>query len=270
MSIVKFIIDEIAKRFNNNKGTPGFPKPELDKNGFPKPKVDERGLPQDWKVDYDKAKENLDNAATAIYEASNIKGFVDLLQKIYDMKLNNWKTITQFVKDVSAFMTNVINVANTSRDTLGNLYSLALPFAGLKPALEMMTKAIGEMNDCDVGKIIQEPNLDVDAANELARMLAVPYLGDVLKNQIELAWMSRYQKIIGRGFPTALDQLRYLVSGGMSPINMMNEMNNRMPDFMLDNQKTAHSNFDIGFKEAFTESKKHRPIPKVLKVPKLP
>lgn len=124
-----------------------------------------------------------------------------------------------------------------------------VPFTCLIPLFQQVATAWSDLDNVKRDLEIQGPNLDKDAARELARVLAVPLVGDVVKNEVNLAWLDRYQRITGRGFPTALDQLHYMVSGGITPASLISEVSARVPEFFLDNENDIRQ-FNKGYKSA--------------------
>lgn len=205
-------------------------------------------------------------AAAAAYDVSPMK-------LLYEMELAHWKVWTQFIKDVGSlitdlkdFITNMVDLTRGSKDFIEELKNIMVPFGALKPVLEKMDEAVKDVNNLDLKDVLNGPNLDTAAAQELSRMLAIPYFGSVLKNQIDLAWLDRYQKLIHRGFPTALDELHYLASGGITPVNMINEIESKLPNFMLDNTNPRPSMFDKGFKEGLKAAKANKATAAALKL----
>lgn len=178
----------------------------------------------------------------------------DTLKPIVD-SLGSLATLTLTVDDILKGVTELIKC----------LSSVAFIVSQLAPLVDMFAKAYDDVKDVSVDRLLKAPNLDKDNANRLSAVLAVPYVGTILQNQINLAWMDRYQHITGRGFPTVLDQLRFLVSGGVTPANMVSEITTRAPDFFLENE-TDVSKFNKGYKDALKEKTTHKAVPR----PKLP
>lgn len=143
--------------------------------------------------------------------------------------------------------------------TISSIQSILAPFSGLDPLLNKIRDAVNDVNNLDLDKAIQAPNLDIDVAHSLSRALSVPFIGEIVRNEVNLAWMKRYQSVTGRGFPTALDQLHYLTEGGVTPTSMISELTSRLPDFFLTNEHSDVSKFDKGYEAAVRQSKTHRP-----------
>lgn len=141
------------------------------------------------------------------------------------------------------------------------LGKIIIPFSCIVPLLEQAMKAYNDSQKYDLDKLIQGPNLDSDLAHELARVFAIPYVGDLVKNQINLSWMDRYQKTTGRGFPTALDQLHYFANGGISSSSIMADVTSAIPRFFMDNRNSSSDKFNKGYRAALSEKRTHRPRP---------
>lgn len=134
--------------------------------------------------------------------------------------------------------------------TINSIESILSPIAGLDSLLKQLRESANDMKNLDLDKAIQAPNLDLETAHALSRALALPYVGSVISNEINLAWMKRYQNITGRGFPTALDQLHYLTQGGITPMNFITEISSRVPEFFLDHEHQDRSKYNEGFEDA--------------------
>lgn len=135
---------------------------------------------------------------------------------------------------------------------LTEIVKIVTPFTCIIPLLKRSMDAYNDLQNVDVGEIVKAPNLDYDSAYELARLFAIPYIGDLVKNQINLAWLDRYQKSTGRGFPSSLDQLHFMVNGGITPATYITEVTSRVPDFFLDNDIDM-SIFSKGYRKALKE-----------------
>lgn len=174
--------------------------------------------------------------------------------------------IAEFTKAVHDF-TNFIMSLDPATIAKGvkDIYEVLTPFSCIVPLLKMASTAYNDVKDYSLDRALQAPNLDPQVARELSRVLAIPVIGDAVRNQINLAWMDRYQHITGRGFPSALDQMRYLVSGGVTPTSMISEIESKAPDFFLNNEPDIDK-FNKGYAAALKEKSLGKPLAKLPKL----
>lgn len=169
----------------------------------------------------------------------------------------------QVFKPVTDFLGGIASAVEKMQLDLNALIELIkalVPLTCIVPFLQKIADSMRDLDNITRDLDIQGPNLDKDAARAMARVMAVPYVGDVVKNEINLAWMDRYQRITGRGFPSALDQLHYFVSGGITPSTLISEVSARVPEFFLDNDVDTEP-FNKGYQDAIKELRYHKPVP---------
>lgn len=198
--------------------------------------------------------------------SSDIPGFPDVVTPITDAVNQLKDLVIGFEKCISDTMDFLkkLDPEKLVQD-LSELVKVIAPFSCIVPLLEMSAKAYDDIKDYSLDRELQAPNLNSDVAHELTRVLAVPVVGDMVRNQINLAWMDRYQHITGRGFPSALDQMRYLVSGGVTPASFISELESKAPDFFLNNDPDV-SKFNKGYAAALKEKSLGKPLSRLPKL----
>lgn len=148
-----------------------------------------------------------------------------------------YKALSDIVKLLSD-IPNLLSVLNQVANLLTELSKAVIPFSCILPLATKIMESFGDLEKTDLAGVIKSPNLSKDTAREMSRLLSVPFVGDIARNEINLAWLERYMKSTGRGFMSSLDQLHYFANGGIGPSSIMSSAVSHVPDFFIDNDNS--------------------------------